>query len=766
MRPLFVRILFTSALAAMLAAAVSAQVPVTQILRGTVVDANGDPVPEAEITVVRSGATTVCASGGNGQFECEIGGDGPITVRAVAMGQRSLDHTIPDAEALSQPITIRIDPSVFKSVSIVTPDGAPSQVIGEASSITLVTSERIRTTAGTGLDDALRLTPGFTLFRRTTSRTANPTTQGASLRGINPSGASRSLVLVDSVPLNDPFGGWVPWSSLAPIGIEEMQILRGGASSFYGSDSIGGTIAVSRKTVRDGNVFSGEAFGGSSETAGASFFTGLERRPFESDLVGSIFNTGGYIPIEDEFRGDADQAAGSRDIGLSVRLAPKLSKDLGMFIRGSYFAERRKNGTRLQINRTNTRKIEAGADPYLLDIFKGNSVLRLSIRAWGAFQVFDQTFSAIDDNRDAESLARLQRVPSRSLGLSAGFSTRYRSNEFVGGFEVQRTDGWSNEIGFFGGSPTTGTGSGGKEFTSGVYYQHRVSLFDRAVVTGRIRYDKWRNFGALRSELRLSDGNSTTIRFPNREEGSLSPGASLAVDLSKGVFAYLNASGSFRSPTLNELYRGFRVGDIVTLSNENLAAEKAINVEGGLSYAQRYFRFRAVAFSTTVKDAVTNVTIDPDSLPILRQRKNAAEITSRGFEIEGDVWSDRFAISAAYSFFDASFSRFPSNPSLEGLRIPQTPRHNLTFRFLVGNSKGNSFGVQARAASGAFDDDLNQFSIGSFFQSDMFGSYRITEHASVFGAVENVFNSRYTVGLTPVRTVSAPFTVRAGIRWN
>src|SRR5262245_57994094 len=55
------------------------------------------------------------------------------------------------------------------------------------------------------LDDSLRLMPGFTLFRRTGSRMANPTTQGVSLRGLGPSGASRALVLADGLPLNDPF---------------------------------------------------------------------------------------------------------------------------------------------------------------------------------------------------------------------------------------------------------------------------------------------------------------------------------------------------------------------------------------------------------------------------------------------------------------------------------------------------------------------------------------------------------------------------------
>ncbi|MGF2075342.1 TonB-dependent receptor, partial [Enterococcus casseliflavus] len=89
------------------------------------------------------------------------------------------------------------------------------------------------------LDDALRQTVGFSLFRRTGSRTANPTIQGVSLRGLGASGASRALVLADGVPLNDPFGGWVYWARKPRLGIERVEVLRGGAADLYGSGALG-----------------------------------------------------------------------------------------------------------------------------------------------------------------------------------------------------------------------------------------------------------------------------------------------------------------------------------------------------------------------------------------------------------------------------------------------------------------------------------------------------------------------------------------------
>jgi len=76
------------------------------------------------------------------------------------------------------------------------------------------------------LDEALGPAPGFSLFRRTSSLGANPTTQGVSLRGIAGSGASRVLITLDGVPQNDPFGGWVIWTGLPTETISAATLVR------------------------------------------------------------------------------------------------------------------------------------------------------------------------------------------------------------------------------------------------------------------------------------------------------------------------------------------------------------------------------------------------------------------------------------------------------------------------------------------------------------------------------------------------------------
>jgi outer membrane receptor protein involved in Fe transport len=110
-------------------------------------------------------------------------------------------------------------------------------------------AEELSATAALTLDDALRQAVGFSLFRRSGSRTANPTSQGVSLRGLGASGASRDIVFSDGIPLSDPFGGWVYWDRIPRAAIRSVEVANGGASPLYGTGTLGGAVNILRKPV-------------------------------------------------------------------------------------------------------------------------------------------------------------------------------------------------------------------------------------------------------------------------------------------------------------------------------------------------------------------------------------------------------------------------------------------------------------------------------------------------------------------------------------
>ena len=164
-------------------------------------------------------------------------------------------------------------------------------------SITVLNKLQLQATPGVNLDDRLRSVPGFTLFRRTSSVVANPTTQGISLRGLGSSGASRTLVLWDGVPANDPFGGWVYWTRFSPEDIDRIEVVRGASTSVFGDRAIGGSIHLFSRPAEPWRVH-GAYEGGNKNTHQLSGGFSHLRPRWAMSTQGRAFRTDGFFIIE------------------------------------------------------------------------------------------------------------------------------------------------------------------------------------------------------------------------------------------------------------------------------------------------------------------------------------------------------------------------------------------------------------------------------------------------------------------------------------
>jgi outer membrane receptor protein involved in Fe transport len=226
-------------------------------------------------------------------------------------------------------------------------------------------------------------------------------------------------------------------------------------------------------------------------------------------------------------------------------------------------------------------------------------------------------------------------------------------------------------------------------------------------------------------------------------------------------------STAFRQPTLNELYRSFRVGNVLTLANQDLKAEKAMSVEGGFlatGLRERLY-IRGVGYCASIDKPVANVTLSSTPALITRQRQNLGSTRSCGFEAETQ-WRARndLQVSAGYLFVDARVIRFPTDRTLEGLRVPQVPQAQFTFQLKYRDPKIVDLTAQLRAADTQFDDDQNQFRLRGFATVDLLTSRSMGKHVVIFAAVENLFDTTIEAGRTPVLTITGPRSVRAGLR--
>jgi iron complex outermembrane receptor protein len=675
------------------------------------------------------------------------------------------------AGAEPPPEPVRLEPVVVSA-------GRVEQALQDVpSNVTVLTREDIERSAARTVDDLLRQIPGFSLFRRSSSLVANPTTQGVSLRGIGPSGVSRTLVLLDGVPLNDPFGGWVYWSKVPLESIERIEVVRGGGSALYGSYALGGVINIVTQKPQATGV-QGKIDGGTRDTIDANLETNVVKGPLGLSLRGNVFSTGGYPIIQENQRGAVDIDADSRHQTFIGRLEYAPLTNASLYLGGSYFNEDRGNGTPLQENSTEAGYIAAGGK------FQSGDGSDWQATVYSQLQTFTSTFSRISLDRNSEVLTLDQTVPSTGVGGSLQWTKPLFARHLVtAGVDARWIDGQSDEdiLNFAGTAVTTRREAGGQQHFVGVFAQDIFKPLERLQITGALRFDYWQNGDASRTDRTPATGRVTKTPFADRTDTALSPKFAILYRATDSLSLRASAYQAFRAPTLNELYRQFRVGNVVTLANAELGAERLTGGEIGFDYAVgESWLAKLTGFWNELKDPVSNVTLSapfPADCPagtVCRQRQNLGRTRSRGVEAELHYRPARqWDLSASYLYNDSEVLKFPADPSLEGKRVPQVPKHTYTLGVQYLNPRFINAAVQGRFVGDQFEDDRNENELDSFFTVDL-SLWRpiplpYAAASEAFVAVENLLDTTYAVGKDPatgVVSIGAPLLFHGGIRFR
>jgi outer membrane cobalamin receptor len=585
--------------------------------------------------------------------------------------------------------------------------------------ITVLDKTSVEQQPGWNIDDRLRSVPGFSLFRRTSSLVANPTTQGESLRGLGSSGASRTLVLWDSIPVNDPFGGWVYWTRISPEELDRVEVERGASTSVFGDRAMSGTIALFSHPPERHRLTAGYEGGNQnthSITAGFSQLWSKWAASFHSRAL----TTDGYYIVPQRVRGSVDQRANVRFVTGDTRL-DYLGADDRFFLKFDVLVEDRGNGTLLTHNSTSLGEI---AGQYSHQWAKDT----LSIEGFHTREQFHSSFSAVTNNRNTERLTFLQRVPSQAVGSAGLWRHSGRNWNVLGGADVQRVEGVSTDRLV----PTGQRVGGGSQLQHGVFGQLDVTAGIAKLFVG------------------------ARHQFTGTNDTFFSPNAGFVVG--RGV---LRARGSvyraFRAPTLNELYREFRVGNSITQANAGLQPEKVFGAEAGFDVVGETARLSATVFRHSLENLITNVTVSQVAGTITRQRRNAAEALARGFDVDARKSFGPMRVELGYLFADSRFAN--------GARIPQVPKHQGTGQITYVRG-GTLISGGVRSYGLQFEDDINQFVLPGFATVQLSARQKLIGSLSAIAAVENALDREFQVGASPTPLIGAPRLWRLGLRWD
>ncbi|WP_158752332.1 TonB-dependent receptor [Acidobacterium sp. S8] len=710
-----------------------------QPFSGIVLNDDGSPIAHAEID--GTDGSVLAVSGDDGRFHFSNSSQAAITVRANAPGYGTITVTLlPLADA-------HITLLQHHEEVVVTAYRSPLDTLDSPVSTRVMGTRQLQEAATPALDGRLRQVPGVELFRRSSSLVANPTSQGISLRGLGSTAASRTLVVSDDVPLNDPYGGWIHWEEMPALAVQSVEVVRGGASDLYGSSAIGGVIDVMPvKPERD--VFALTTGYGGESTTENGVLASLKRGPWGGLFAGGIVGTDGYILTAPDLRGPIDQANNVHSQNGLIDLERTIRNSNRIFLRGSGFNEARDNGTPLQKNATRLWRYSAGTD-----------WSQLTFRFYGSTEHYRQTFSSINSTRTAETLTRYAEDPADELGAAAHWRQPIGAKTVVlAGADTHDVRASDDEVLFAGAGGIQNTAA--RQRQTGIYGE-ALSTPGKWTLSASGRVDHFSNFDAAQWT------QNTVKTYPSFSETVFDPRLGLSRRITSNFALHASGFRAYRAPTQNELYRTGQVGQQVTLPNANLRSERATGWETGFqaNLPQWQSMLRVSYFWTRVNRPITALTLSSTPTSTLLQRENLGQIESRGVSVDYESHPVRWAtLTGGYQFANATVTSYTQQPQLVGNWIPQVARNMATTQVRVSDRRIGVLSLQARISGRQFDDDANNYLLHSYFRLDAYGSREFGRHVELFAAGENLFDRSIEVGKTPLTTLGTPRLARFGLR--
>ena len=735
-----------------------------QELRGMVKDRSGAVIVRAQVLLRADGQeiTRTTQADGSFVFTGITATSGTLVVNASGFATSTTAW-----QAGANPLSITLVPATVQQSLDVTatrtsilPTGVDD--VEAHPDAVAVSSTQLQQWGALATDDKLRNVAGFSLLRRSGSQTANPTSQGVSLRGLGASGASRALVLADGIPLNDPFGGWIYWARIPQASLDQVQLIPGGVSALYGNDALGGVVNLETRHAVQTDALVEGSYGNENSPFGSGWGT-MRFGQWAVVVSGEGLRTDGYTAVPKDVRGSVDTPVASQYGSGTLRVERMFGNRGRVFLSGSLYGEDRQNGTPLQINDTTIRQLAFGAD------YDSSAAGLFTLRLYGGTENYHQTFSSIAADRNSESLTNIQYVPAQQMGLLAQWSKQVASRlTLLAGLDGLYVQGFSNETSYSLDKPTAQLSNGGTQQSLGVFAEGIVKIAHKWSVTFSGREDLWSNFDASSTRI-PTQGKPTLIVYPDRGQNAFSPRLTTSYHAGEHAALYASAYRSFRAPTLNELYRSFRVGNVQTLANAYLRAEHFTGGEGGVRVTtlQDRMTLYGVGFWGFVTDPVSNVTLSTTPQLIVRMRENLGRIQTPGLQagINYTV-TNRIWLSCAYQFIDSTVSSFSANPALVGNQVPLVPKNEFVFQGTWVAPQKIFVAIQGRTASNEFDDDQNLLPLGAYFVLSATVSHPLPKGFDVFFQGENLTNDQYEIARTPAVNLGQPILARIGVRWQ
>lgn len=630
-------------------------------------------------------------------------------------------------------------------------------------SVSIVTREEIDNTSALSLDEILRRVPSLDV-PISSSYQLHPTSDNVSMRGL---GGIRALVMVDGIPLNDPFFGYVQWNRVPLESIERVEIVRGADAALWGNYAMGGVINILTRTP-DANALVVQSgignYGTWREDAYGSY---VVSDAVKFGVEAGAIHTDGFNTTPQDIRGPVNVPTAFTAHNMAFTGAFSPTSSLAVHNRFDFHSNDQNLDSRLAFNTQRTFTYSADAAQQL-----GNAG---SLAA----TVFHDDSRFRTDNTDtpdgaipghAEFVQNRHVTPVHDNGASFVWS-----NEFAGvlrslsvGADYHQIEG-QDIASIFDDTNTqirTDIGRGKQRFV-GEFAQASLQPIDPLELLASVRHQSFDNFDGF-------DGSPGGLgAVPDEHASSVDPRLSARWTITSETAIRAAAYKAFRAPTLDNLYRAFATPSGIFFGNPALKPETLSGGEAGFDFNRGSLRMQVTAYTNTVENLITSAPLDPGELPpgffFGSRNINAGRARSRGVEGEADWAIDSaWNLHAGYTLADSTITQSELDPGSVGKQQGAIPRHRFSAGFTYTGVNGLTVAPQVRWLSKSWGDNDNTLPVDEHFVADLSVSYPFTATLRGFVQIENLTDRRYIAdnsGFEPAR-LGTPFSTFFGLRWE
>jgi outer membrane receptor protein involved in Fe transport len=665
---------------------------------------------------------------------------------------------------------------------VVTAGRAEQSVRDVPVKVELLDREDVERSPAQSVDELLHQLPSFNLQRPESSRVLPGSNQSVSYRGLGGSSASRSLVLVDGIPLNEPFAGFLSWSRVPLATIERVEVVPAGGAVVWGNQALGGVIHLITRAAQPATVEL-EARYGSHETIDTLVLASHVVGPVAVSGHGGYFDTDGHSEVPPGVRGPADATNRSRSAVFDGRVLYALGTSAAWTLHGNRLDETRLGGNKIDHEEFELLQLRTAGD---LTRPGGGSwhanLFTLKREAWNFRGAVSDDRSEVSPRRHqfdnpstsvGGSLSRVRSSPSHAHLLSAGLDGLWTTSE------VNEDSAWNGQ------RFEERFRSGGDQLLAGVYLQDSVTFGASWRLQAGGRLDQWRSYGGEFYGQQLVTGETLyDADLSSRSRTIFSPSLGLRYRARDGLDLRAAAFQSFRAPSPNELFKSTPSTRSFLAANHELEPERVrLGLEAGWDwFGGRSSVVRLTGFWNDVEDAITEVTVGtagsrPEVIEpcgrlraggVCTQRRNLELVRNRGAELGLELHPrTHWRLGAGYTYTQSEVVDSRTQPALEGNWLRRVPEHQATLQASYTNPRLLSVSVQGRYQGERFEEDLNELVIDDAFLIDLRVGRELTPGVDLMVTVQNLLDTEVEVAQNEdFAEIGQPRSVHAGVRWH